>query len=116
MKLQVNNTHPSVPQDSIWGPAPARDFRQSGGNQHSESDSQKAKGKKKKKMQKIDSSILGFTCAADPDRINVGEIEADGTTKWADYIQETGFNQPQKLCIIWWWQQFLYYVWELGGS
>lgn len=116
MKLLVNNTHPSVPQDSIWGPAPARDFRQSGGNQHSESDSQKAKGKKKKKMQKIDSSILGFTCAADPDRINVGEIEADGTTKWADYIQETGFNQPQKLCIIWWWQQFLYYVWELGGS
>uniref|UniRef100_K1QGD0 PERQ amino acid-rich with GYF domain-containing protein 2 n=1 Tax=Magallana gigas TaxID=29159 RepID=K1QGD0_MAGGI len=68
-------------EDSIWGPAPARDFRQSGGNQHSESDSQKAKGKKKKKMQKIDSSILGFTCAADPDRINVGEIEADGTTK-----------------------------------
>ncbi|XP_048776485.1 GRB10-interacting GYF protein 2-like isoform X2 [Ostrea edulis] len=68
-------------EDSIWGPAPARDFRQSSGNQYSESDSQKAKGKKKKKMQKIDSSILGFTCAADPDRINVGEIEADGTPK-----------------------------------
>lgn len=80
-RSQSRNKARQTVEDSIWGPAPARDFRQSGGNQHSESDSQKAKGKKKKKMQKIDSSILGFTCAADPDRINVGEIEADGTTK-----------------------------------
>nr|XP_022340594.1 GRB10-interacting GYF protein 2-like isoform X2 [Crassostrea virginica] len=80
-RSQSRNKARQTVEDSIWGPAPARDFRQGSGNQHSESDSQKAKGKKKKKMQKIDSSILGFTCAADPDRINVGEIDADGTTK-----------------------------------
>lgn len=64
------------PEDSIWGPAPARDFRQSQpSNQVNEFETQKAKGKKKKKMTKIDSSILGFTVHADPTRKNVGEID-----------------------------------------
>ncbi|XP_061162750.1 GRB10-interacting GYF protein 2-like [Saccostrea echinata] len=80
-RSQSRNRARQPVEDSIWGPAPARDFRQSGGNQNNDSDTQKAKGKKKKKMQKIDSSILGFTCAADPDRINVGEIDADSTPK-----------------------------------
>jgi len=31
--------------------------------------------KKKKRMQKIDSSILGFTVHADPERLNMGEID-----------------------------------------
>lgn len=38
-------------------------------------DGDKSKGKKKKKMQKIDSSILGFNVCADSDRKNVGEID-----------------------------------------
>ncbi|XP_060073725.1 GRB10-interacting GYF protein 2-like isoform X2 [Ylistrum balloti] len=64
------------PEDSIWGPAPARDFRQSQpSNQVNEFETQKAKGKKKKKMTKIDSSILGFTVHADPARKNIGEID-----------------------------------------
>lgn len=67
-----------VLQESIWGPAPARDYRQQT-NQQSDFDSQKNKGgKKKKKMMKIDSSILGFTVSADPERKNVGEMEDDG--------------------------------------
>lgn len=81
MKLQVNNTYFFVLQDSIWGFVFVRDFRQFGGNQYSELDSQKVKGKKKKKMQKIDSSIFGFICVVDLDRINVGEIEVDGIIK-----------------------------------
>ena len=32
------------------------------------------KNKKKRKMQKLDSSILGFTVHAAPDRVNAGEI------------------------------------------
>jgi len=36
----------------------------------------KATKKKKKRMQKIDSSILGFTVQAAPDRYNVGEIDS----------------------------------------
>ncbi|XP_033763127.1 GRB10-interacting GYF protein 2-like [Pecten maximus] len=64
------------PEDSIWGPAPARDFRQSQpSNQVNDFETQKAKGKKKKKMTKIDSSILGFTVHADPARKNIGEID-----------------------------------------
>lgn len=35
----------------------------------------KNKGKKKKKMQKVDSSILGFNVCAGSDRTNVGEID-----------------------------------------
>ena len=73
-----NKAKPPVIEESIWGPAPARDYRQST-NQPSDFDSQKNKGgKKKKKMMKIDSSILGFTVSADPERKNVGEMEDDG--------------------------------------
>lgn len=43
--------------------------------QFSEQESHKNKGKKKKKMTKVDSSVLGFTVHAAPDRINIGEIE-----------------------------------------
>lgn len=32
-------------------------------------------GKKKKKMQKVDSSILGFNVCANSERVNIGEIE-----------------------------------------
>ena len=64
-------------QESIWGPAPARDYRQPT-NQQPDFEMQKNKGgKKKKKMMKIDSSILGFTVSADPERKNVGELEED---------------------------------------
>jgi hypothetical protein len=74
-------------QESIWGPAPALNPRESRGHSHTEkaTDPQgftevagKAKaGKKKKKMQKLDgSSLLGFTVAKDPNRKNAGEIES----------------------------------------
>lgn len=73
-----NKAKPPVVEESIWGPAPARDYRQQT-NQTSDADSQKNKGgKKKKKMMKLDSSILGFTVSADPERKNVGEMEDDG--------------------------------------
>ncbi|XP_064459271.1 GRB10-interacting GYF protein 2-like [Ornithodoros turicata] len=35
----------------------------------------RSKKKKKNKMQKMDSSLLGFTVQADPSRVNVGEID-----------------------------------------
>lgn len=72
-----NKAKPPVVEESIWGPAPARDYRQPS-NQPVDFDSQKNKGgKKKKKMMKIDSSILGFTVSADPERKNVGELDDD---------------------------------------
>lgn len=33
-------------------------------------------GKKKKKMQKVDSSILGFNVCANSERVNIGEIDS----------------------------------------
>ena len=33
------------------------------------------KNKKKKRMQKLDGSMLGFSCTADSGRVNIGEIE-----------------------------------------
>jgi PERQ amino acid-rich with GYF domain-containing protein len=33
-------------------------------------------GRKKKKMQRVDGSLLGFSCTADSGRVNVGEIES----------------------------------------
>lgn len=67
----------------MWGPAPAVNPNltrsssgpnkvNSTGNYTSNEDAKK--NKKKKKMQKLDSSILGFTVHAAPDRVNAGEI------------------------------------------
>ncbi|KAK6175421.1 hypothetical protein SNE40_013888 [Patella caerulea] len=60
-------------EDSIWGPALTPKERKP--VRAAEPDTQKSKGKKKKKMQKLDGSVLGFTCHAAPDRVNAGEIE-----------------------------------------
>ncbi|ESP03518.1 hypothetical protein LOTGIDRAFT_171304 [Lottia gigantea] len=63
-------------EDSIWGPAPAINPKERKPAQASDGgNAQKSKGKKKKKMQKLDGSVLGFTCQAAPDRVNAGEIE-----------------------------------------
>ena len=71
----------------MWGPAPAitpsanklslspsTNQYQSGGDCDSSGFIQAGK-KKKKGKRVVDNSILGFTVQADPDRINVGEIE-----------------------------------------
>ena len=73
-----------VLQESMWGPAPAVNpniTRSSSGTNKVSSASARytagedtKKNKKKKKMQKLDSSILGFTVHAAPDRVNAGEI------------------------------------------
>ena len=38
--------------------------------------SSKAKKGKKNKMQKLEPSLLGFSCMADSTRVNIGEIES----------------------------------------
>jgi PERQ amino acid-rich with GYF domain-containing protein len=72
----------------MWGPAPAVNPSKASAatksvnngtaanhNQEAEMEEVRSK-KKKKKMQKLDaSSLLGFTVQADPDRVNVGEID-----------------------------------------
>ncbi|XP_041377891.1 GRB10-interacting GYF protein 2-like isoform X2 [Gigantopelta aegis] len=59
-------------EDSIWGPAPAVNPKET---RSALTDVEKAKGKKKKRMQKIDQSILGFTVHASQNRVNAGEID-----------------------------------------
>ncbi|ELT97400.1 hypothetical protein CAPTEDRAFT_177566 [Capitella teleta] len=79
------------PEESMWGPAPAvnpnKGIKSSTLNNNGmssnhnmkekEVESEEARNKRrKKKMQKLDaSSILGFTVQADPDRVNIGEID-----------------------------------------
>lgn len=67
-----------VLQDSIWGPAPAINPKESRPlSSYGDSDSARNKNRKgKKKMQRLDASNLGFTVHAAPDRINVGQIES----------------------------------------
>ena len=80
----------------MWGPAPAvnpnlkyDDHRSSnnngpssgssnvgGGNTSGSNISSKNAAKRKKRMMKMDSSILGFTVHADPERVNMGNIES----------------------------------------
>lgn len=83
-------------QDSVWDMMSSLDNNMSGG-QTGDDDFKSVKGKKKnmkKKMQKLDSSILGFTVHAAPDRI-VGEIESsDKVWKLATYSQEL-FDKPE---------------------
>ena len=76
-------------QELMWGPAPAitpsaikSNASSSNSIGHGVADSNnsndvnaKVAKAKKKKGKRIDSSILGFTVQADPDRINAGEIE-----------------------------------------
>ena len=85
-------------QENMWGPAPAVNpniaghqhattarnqddtagARQASGNAASSGGGGGGAGggrKKNKRMQKIDSSILGFTLTAAAGRVNVGEIE-----------------------------------------
>ena len=82
-------------QDGLWGPAPAlnpllarqqaaarQQQQQQKTNQqsnkpanHSASKTGGGAGKKKKRMQKVDSSVLGFTVIADPERTNAGELD-----------------------------------------
>ncbi|KAH3818440.1 hypothetical protein DPMN_120162 [Dreissena polymorpha] len=75
-----NQSKPAQAMDSIWGPAVAitpRELRQLPQPHTSTDDMQKGKPNKKKKskMMKLDSSILGFTVHAAPDRM-VGEIDS----------------------------------------
>jgi PERQ amino acid-rich with GYF domain-containing protein len=80
-----NRAKKEASEELMWGPAPAitpsaNKAPHSVGassNPNGEADAAglaKA-GKKKKKGKRVDSSILGFTVQADPDRINAGEIE-----------------------------------------
>jgi len=68
-------------QDSIWGPAPAvnpKESRGGGSSNNNDFDPANARNKNKKKkgkMQKIDQSILGFTVHAETARVNAGEID-----------------------------------------
>ena len=76
-------------QELMWGPAPAitpsankSNASSSNLSGHGVAESNnvddlnaKVAKAKKKKGKRIDSSILGFTVQADPDRINAGEIE-----------------------------------------
>lgn len=65
----------------MWGPAPAINPNQKGisgglSGAATEDGNGNRKGKKNKKnMQRVDNSILGFTCTAATERVNVGEIE-----------------------------------------
>jgi len=69
----------------LWGPAPAitPTINKSTHNNPSnniiggdgDSSGSLKTGKKKRKGKRIDNSLLGFTVQADPDRVNVGEIE-----------------------------------------
>lgn len=76
----------------MWGPAPALNpkgsSRQHSSKQQQHQSSDGATGnastnnggsngskKRGKKMQKVDSSILGFTCTAAATRVNIGEID-----------------------------------------
>ncbi|KAI1285346.1 hypothetical protein HDE_11874 [Halotydeus destructor] len=82
-----NKSKQQSSQELMWGPAPAitpsvnKSSSSSTANQANTSDNHandaalKAVKSKKKKAKRVDSSILGFTVQADPDRINVGEIE-----------------------------------------
>lgn len=73
-------------QESIWGPAPALNPRETRGSAQTAAADHgftevggKSKGakKKKNKMQKLDcSTLLGFTVEKDPNRKNAGEIES----------------------------------------
>lgn len=58
----------------IWGPAQAVNPNLKNEDRIASSGSNK-NNKKKKRMQKVDSSILGFTVHADTERLNMGEIE-----------------------------------------
>lgn len=81
-----------VVQELIWGPAKAitpsanatkgtssasasNSASQAAQDAAAAENAAKAAKAKKKKSKRVDSSLLGFTVQADPDRINVGEIE-----------------------------------------
>ncbi|KFM74170.1 PERQ amino acid-rich with GYF domain-containing protein, partial [Stegodyphus mimosarum] len=65
----------------LWGPAPAITPAVNKTNMQTSNDcdgnsSTKGKAKRKRnRMQKLDSSMLGFTVQSNPDRLNVGEID-----------------------------------------
>ena len=61
----------------MLGPAPAvnPNLNRTSGQNSGEFEKLASAKNKKKKMQKLDSSILGFTVHANPDRVNAGEIE-----------------------------------------
>ncbi|XP_055940782.1 GRB10-interacting GYF protein 2-like [Argiope bruennichi] len=67
--------------NTLWGPAPAITPTVNKNptpttNENDGGSNMKGKSKKKKgKMQKLDSSMLGFTVQSNPDRLNVGEID-----------------------------------------
>ncbi|RWS07876.1 PERQ amino acid-rich with GYF domain-containing protein 2-like isoform X5, partial [Dinothrombium tinctorium] len=79
-----NQAKKEASEELMWGPAPAitpsanksvnvPSSGSAGGD--SEFTGFVKAGKKKKRGKKVDNSILGFTVQADPDRVNVGEIE-----------------------------------------
>ena len=75
----------NVFQQNLWGPAPAVNPGATRQKQSSKQTDSGATGnassnnggskKRGKKMQKVDSSILGFTCTAAAGRVNIGEID-----------------------------------------
>ncbi|RWS29624.1 PERQ amino acid-rich with GYF domain-containing protein-like protein [Leptotrombidium deliense] len=80
-----NQAKKEASEELMWGPAPAitpsvnKSASVSSGANVATGDTEATiftkSGKKKKKGKKVDNSILGFTVQADPDRVNVGEIE-----------------------------------------
>ncbi|XP_054709856.1 GRB10-interacting GYF protein 2-like [Uloborus diversus] len=77
-----NQAKQSVSEDNtLWGPAPAitpavnkpsvQSSIDNDGNSNTKGKTKKRKGR----MQKLDSSMLGFTVQSNPDRLNVGEID-----------------------------------------
>lgn len=70
----------SFQDNTLWGPAPAVNpvVNKSNSQPSNDDGNSNAKGKSKRrknKMQKLDSSMLGFTVQSNPDRLNVGEID-----------------------------------------
>lgn len=71
----------SSEDNTLWGPAPAitpsvnKNIMSSSNDNDGTSNSKSKIKKKKGKMQKLDSSMLGFTVQSNPDRLNVGEMD-----------------------------------------
>ncbi|GFY04703.1 GRB10-interacting GYF protein 1 [Trichonephila clavipes] len=77
-----NQAKQAPPEDNtLWGPAPAitptvnKNIPPTSNDNDGISNTKGKSKKRKGKMQKLDSSMLGFTVQPNPDRLNVGEMD-----------------------------------------
>ncbi|GFU48802.1 GRB10-interacting GYF protein 2 [Nephila pilipes] len=76
-----NQAKQAKEDNTLWGPAPAitptvnKNVTPTSNDNDGTSNTKGKIKKRKGKMQKLDSSMLGFTVQSNPDRLNVGEID-----------------------------------------